>query len=122
MKATCDKCHKDFEIKHKTRKTDKFIVGYFRCPHCKREYVAYVMDKEVKKMQERRKSLLLRIQNAYKRRPFELDKVHALEAEYQALDGKYIKNVAGQNVKVPGTIEMLMDKLKKEYLEKCGAK
>ncbi|WP_037563082.1 hypothetical protein [Sporolactobacillus terrae] len=122
MKVNCDGCHKDFEIKHKTRKIDKFIVGYFRCPHCKHEYVAYVMDKEVKKLQERRKSLLIRIQRAYKQKPIDLSKVQPLEDEYQQLDGKYIENIAGQHIKLPGLIANRMDELKKEYLEKYGAK
>lgn len=121
MKVTCDECHEEFEIEHKTRKIDKFIIGYFRCPHCKREYVAYVMDKEVKKMQERRKSLLFMIQRGYKQRPVDLGKIHKLEEEYQQLDGKYIDNIAGQRVKLPGMIANRMDELKKEYLEKYGA-
>ncbi|UAK17568.1 hypothetical protein [Sporolactobacillus terrae] len=121
MKANCDECHKDFEVKHKTRKIDKFIVGYFRCPHCKREYVAYVMDKEIKKLQERRKSLLFQIQKAYKQRPLDMGKIQALEEEYQKLNGRSTKNIVGQNIKVPGAIETRMDELKKEYIEKYGA-
>jgi NAD-dependent SIR2 family protein deacetylase len=122
LKVNCDECHKDFEIKHKTRKIDKFIVGSFRCPHCKQEYIGYVMDKDVKKMQERRKSLMLQTQKAYKQRPLDMDKVQALEEEYQQLDGKYIETIAGQHIKLPGTIANRMDELKKEYLEKYGAK
>jgi hypothetical protein len=65
---------------------------------------------------------MLQTQKAYKQRPLDMDKVQALEEEYQQLDGKYIETIAGQHIKLPGTIANRMDELKKEYLEKYGAK
>lgn len=57
-KTHCDKCGKSFRIKPKTR-TVKINIKetYFRCPHCKEKYIAFVMDGACRKLQREIKKL-----------------------------------------------------------------
>src|SRR5690606_30423325 len=64
--ATCDAgCDKTFTVtKFKTKKVKNGIEKtYFRCPHCKREYVAYYASKETTKLQRKMRKLLLQLKN-----------------------------------------------------------
>lgn len=52
QKVYCDDCGKVFAIKVRTRKVkDDVKKVYFRCPKCKREYVAYYINNEIEKKQ-----------------------------------------------------------------------
>lgn len=58
--ATCDTgCKKTFMInKFRTKKVNKGLEEtYFRCPHCKHEYVAYYSSTETKQLQKEMRQL-----------------------------------------------------------------
>lgn len=49
-KVKCDNCHKEFKIRQKIVKTEKLDNDvkrtYFKCPHCKKEYIISYTDDE----------------------------------------------------------------------------
>lgn len=48
----CDECTKEFELKLRTRKLkDSIEEVFFRCPKCKKKYIAFYTNDEVKKLQ-----------------------------------------------------------------------
>lgn len=64
--ATCDAgCKKTFTInKFRTKKVKRGIEKtYFRCPHCKHEYVAYYSSDETLKLQKQMRQLHVKMRN-----------------------------------------------------------
>ncbi|MEK4149023.1 hypothetical protein NST02_18330 [Robertmurraya sp. FSL W8-0741] len=60
IQATCDAgCKKVFSInKLKTKLVKNGIEKtYFRCPHCKHEYIAFYANQETKKLQKKMRKL-----------------------------------------------------------------
>lgn len=54
--AVCDRCEKEFTVKPKQLrkhivKQDK--VTYFVCPHCDKEYIYMVLNKDIEKRRKR---------------------------------------------------------------------
>lgn len=66
MKTICDAgCKKEFVInKFNNRKVKNGIDKiYFKCPHCKHEYLAYYSSEETKKLQKEMRQLHVKMQN-----------------------------------------------------------
>ncbi|MFS0822162.1 hypothetical protein [Bacillus sp. 1P02SD] len=60
IQASCNEgCNKPFTVtKFKTKKVKNGIEKtFFRCPHCKHEYVAYYSSKETLKLQKEMRKL-----------------------------------------------------------------
>jgi transcription elongation factor Elf1 len=64
--ATCDAgCKKEFRIsKFKTKKVKNGIEKtYFKCPHCKHEYIAFYASAETLKLQKEMRKLYVKMRN-----------------------------------------------------------
>lgn len=59
VQVSCDNCGKLFKIKAKT-KTHRVNIKetYFRCPHCKKKYISFVIDGECRRLQREIVSLM----------------------------------------------------------------
>lgn len=65
VKARCDSCNKDFEIKTKTELIGETVEkNFFACTHCDKEYVAYYLDQSIRKKQADLKMLWRNIRSA----------------------------------------------------------
>jgi len=59
-KVTCDNCYKDFRIRFKTEKKNDIEKTYFKCPHCKHEYIGIVTNSNIRAKQKEMLELLIR--------------------------------------------------------------
>lgn len=56
--CVCDKCKNEFivslkTLEHPANKLKGYVIEtYFRCPHCNEKYIAFVTDKQARKMQK----------------------------------------------------------------------
>lgn len=106
----CNECNKEFTLTSvKTKRFQKYIVGYFICPHCKHEYISYVTDKETKRIQLKIKSINKSIGTIANKKDWssdkKLDKVTALQTQIERLNT---------------VVSDRMDRLKQEYITMKG--
>ncbi len=106
MLIECNICHRDFNHTGSTvKKIGKYQVGSFKCPYCGQEYLSYVKDKQVDRMQNDILSLnKALVQNAKSNRTHEYKK---------KMDRKLMKKIKKLKVNIHGR----MNKLKEEYSE-----
>lgn len=106
--TTCNQCHKKFNIKLKTKTHGISIKeSYFVCPHCKTKYIAFILDAECRRMQNK------------------INKLHAAKnnsgqlLNQNKISGKeYIKQIDSidkQIERVQSTLRVKMDSLKQTY-------
>ena len=94
MKATCDGCKKEFEIKQEIEKVKGDIRRvYFVCPNCHKKYTAYYLSNKIEQKQEKIKKLVIKLNKYFKG----TDKGEKYLAEYEVLN-KEIK-IDMQNLK-----------------------
>ncbi|NBI08271.1 transglycosylase [Senegalia massiliensis] len=56
--AYCNDCKKQFQVESKEKQLeDNIIKHYFKCPHCKKEYIVYYSDHLIRKKQDKMKEL-----------------------------------------------------------------
>jgi hypothetical protein len=70
----CDECKRDFPIKLRTRKNNGIEENFFTCPHCKKNYVSFVTNKEIRRKQ--REIVGLRRRIARQQDPVKRDMVY----------------------------------------------
>ncbi|TQR28334.1 hypothetical protein C7Y47_22090 [Lysinibacillus sphaericus] len=107
----CDDCQNKItinlqEYEHPAHKFKGYVVEtYFKCPHCQKKYIAFVTDKQARKMQ---KEIRQYHQSIIKR-----DYSGLTEEEYKAeIDKQYVVlNGMKQELKIR------MDELKAQVLE-----
>jgi hypothetical protein len=45
----CDECEKEFEVKASTKKlTNGISETSFKCPHCKKKYISYFTNRDIR--------------------------------------------------------------------------
>ncbi len=110
MIIVCDKCSNEFVLTSiKAKRLQKYIVGYFICPRCKYEYISYVTDKEIKRIQLKIKSINKNIGTIANKKDWsfdkKLDKVTSLQTQIERLNT---------------VVSDRMDRLKQEYITMKG--
>lgn len=106
--TTCNQCHKKFNIKLKTKTHGISIKeSYFVCPHCKTKYIAFILDAECRRMQNKINKL-----RGNKNNPAQLFIQNKIsEQEYK----KQIDLIDDQIKRVQSVLQVKMDSLKQTY-------
>lgn len=109
--TVCDECQSEItinlkEYKHLAHKLKNYVVEtYFRCPHCNKKYIAFVLDKQGREMQKEIKQ--------YHKQIMKRDYSGITEEEYKAkIDEQYVV-LNGMKEK----LKIRMDELKTQVLE-----
>ncbi|WP_141432424.1 hypothetical protein [Bacillus sp. 03113] len=65
IKANCDGCKLEFEIKMQTEIIENNVEkNYFICPHCNKEYISFCINQSIRKKQSDLKMLWRELQTA----------------------------------------------------------
>ncbi|GIN86964.1 hypothetical protein J6TS2_33500 [Heyndrickxia sporothermodurans] len=107
-KVTCDECQNDFNIylqeyQYPVTQVKGYVIEtYFMCPHCNKKYIAFVTDKQARKMQKEIRS--------YHNQIFKKDYTGLTEEEYKKeIDKQHnVLNIMKQELKIK------MDNLKEQ--------
>lgn len=72
MKVSCDGCKNDFEVVPQKDYLPKSVDrSFFACPECGKQYTMFYTDPEVRKLQERQRTIRAKISRTLKREKFE---------------------------------------------------
>ncbi|MDD9312651.1 hypothetical protein PUS82_15355 [Cytobacillus firmus] len=65
INAVCDGCNKEFEVSTQVENTeDGSEKNYFVCPHCGKEYVAFIINQSIRTKQAEMKMLWRKLKSA----------------------------------------------------------
>lgn len=92
----CDECRHEFVLKKlKTKKlTNGVEKTFFSCPSCKKEYVSFITDKNLRNKQKEMQRLRLKIRKQSNKKLDDLDKIVSMQEDVKKmmadLKAKYI--------------------------------
>lgn len=103
--TVCDQCQSEFVInlkslEHPANKIKGYVIeSYFRCPHCNEKYIAFVTDKEARKMQKEIKK--------YHQSIVKYDYSNLTEEECKAVMDKHYEVLRGMKEKLKVRMDLL---------------